>query len=100
MCKIDKILHKKVRILRKKCRFWRKIFNHCEKNGCGDASSDYKIGLSITLDIEKGGQITMVDPHLRLFCNDRFGVERYACACQLQHAEVIGAVSDRDRILG
>ncbi len=42
----------------------------------------------------------MINAHLGLGCYGRLGVERDAGAGELEHAKVVGAVADRDRVVG
>ena len=51
------------------------------------------------MKVEKRRQISMIDAHRYLLLYDGFGVKRHAGSGQLQHAQVIGAISNGHDIL-
>ena len=53
-----------------------------------------EILVGIALEIEQGGEIAVVDAHLRLFGDDRLGVEGDTEAGGTDHVEIVGAVAD------
>ncbi len=59
-----------------------------------------EICLSVALDIEKGGEVAMVDAHFCLCGHGGLGVKRHAGPGKLDHAQIVRAIADCDSVFG
>ena len=61
-------------------------------------SGCYEFGAGIALKEQQRAQVAVIDPHIALGGHGRFGMKRYPGARPGQHAQVVGAVTDRNHL--